>query len=121
MNKKIKGFLKICLFILITVGCIALGFKTRFDNGIVITQYAPQTTRQSMGYMLKTNENRIVMIDGGTEGDTEHVKKSIIENGGVVEIWYLTHAHDDHYGVLYTLLNEENSGVTINNIYLNLN
>lgn len=121
MNKKLKSFFKVFVFILVTLGCVALGVKTRFDSGIVITQYAPQTTHESMGYMIKTDENRLIMIDGGTEGDTEHVKQSIIDNGGEVEIWYLTHAHDDHYGVLYTLLNDENSGITINNIYLNLN
>lgn len=121
MNKKLKKILIIFLFLIVTVGCVLLGFKTRFDNGIVVTQFAPQTTRQSMGYMLKTSENRIVMIDGGTEGDTEHVKKAIIDNGGIVDTWFLTHAHDDHYGVLLTLLNEMDSNIQINNIYLNLN
>ena len=121
MNKKIKKILIIFLLLIVTIGCVLLGIKTRFDNGIVITQFAPQTSRQSMGYMLKTSENKLVMIDGGTRGDTEHVKKAIIDNGGEVEIWYLTHAHDDHYGVLLSLLEENESNVNINNIYLNLN
>ena len=122
MAKKIRKLLIVLLFIAVTAGCVCLGFQSRYKNGIIITQFAPQTTRQSMGYMLKTNEDRIVMVDGGTEGDAEHVKQAIKDNGGVVEIWYLTHAHDDHYGVLLNILqNYETSGITINNIYLNLN
>lgn len=120
MNKTRKILVAI-LLIIVTCGCIALGFKTRYDKGIIVTQFAPQTGLQSMGYMLTTDKNNLIMIDGGRVGDTDHVKQAIKENGGVVKIWYITHAHDDHFGVLLNILNEEDSDITIENIFLNLN
>lgn len=95
--------------------------KIRYQDKITLTQFAPQTQRQTMGYMLKTDQNKIIMIDGGTIGDSEHVKSILKQNGGIVESWYLTHAHDDHFGVLLDILTDENSGIEIHNICLNLN
>ena len=62
MSKKVKKIGLILLLILITGMCIGLGIKTRYDSRIQITQFEPQGTRQSMGYMLKTNENKLIMI-----------------------------------------------------------
>lgn len=121
MNKKIKKTFIIMLFIVATLGCIALGFKSRYDVAINLTQFVPQTEKSSMGYMLKTNQDKIVMIDGGTEGDTEHIKQAIKENGGIVEVWYLTNTREEHYGVLMNILNDANSEIIINNIFLNFN
>lgn len=121
MNKKIKKVSIILILLITTCVCVVLGLKTRYEAGILVTQFAPQTERETMGYMLKTNENNIIMIDGGTIGDAEHVKSAIKENGGNVKIWYLTHAHDDNFGTLLSILNDENSGIVVENIFLNLN
>lgn len=120
MSKKVKKIGLILLLILITGMCIGLGIKTRYDSRIQITQFEPQGTRQSMGYMLKTNENKLIMIDGGTKQDKEHVSNIIKENGGIVEYWFITHAHDDHYGVLNEII-KENTDIKINNIIVSLN
>lgn len=120
MSKKAKKIGIVILLIIVTGACIALGIKTRYDDRIQITQFAPQGPRQSMGYMLKTNENKLVMIDGGTKDDKEHVLGKIQENGGIVEYWFITHAHDDHYGVLNEIL-KENSNIEIKNIIVSLN
>ena len=121
-QQKRKSFIVVGMSILFLV-ILAKGidYSIRYEDRIRITQFAPQTPRQTMGYMLKTNKNNLIMIDGGTIGDSEHVKSFIKENGGVVESWYLTHAHDDHFGVLFDILSDENSGIVIHNIYLNFN
>ena len=99
-----KKIVLILLILIVTLGCIALGVKRRYDKGILVTQFAPKTDRQSMGYMIKTDQGKLVMIDGGTRGDVSNVANEIIANGGVVDYWFLTHAHDDHYGVLLSIL-----------------
>lgn len=121
MNKKVKKIGIILLLILVTGMCIALGIKTRYDDRIQIMQFAPQGTRQSMGYMLKTDENKLIMLDGGTKEDKEHVLEQIKANGGIVEYWFITHAHDDHYGVLNEILKENINDIKINNIIVSLN
>ena len=118
MRRKLKLLLKIFLIFLVTCACIALGFKTRYDNGIVITQFEPQLTR-SMGYMLESKENKIVIIDGGLPEDAKHVEKAILNKGGIVEAWFITHLHDDHAGTLIEII--ESDKVQINNIYVSLN
>ena len=55
------------------------------------------------------------MIDGGTKLDKQHVSQKIKENGEEVEYWFITHAHDDHYGALNEIL-KENDDIKINNI-----
>ncbi len=63
MSKKAKKIGIIFLLVLVTILCVALGFKTRYDNRIKIIQFEPQGPRQSMGYMLKTNKDKLIMID----------------------------------------------------------
>lgn len=121
MNKKVKKILLIILLILITGTCIALGINTRYNDRIQITQFASYGERQSMGYMLKTKANKLVMIDGGTKENKEHVLEEIKKNGGIIEYWFITHAHDDHYGVLKEILKENMAGIKINNIIVSLN
>lgn len=117
-----KKIALILLILIVTLGCIALGVKRRYDKGILVTQFAPKTDRQSMGYMIKTDEGKLVMIDGGTRGDTSNVANEIIANGGIVDYWFLTHAHDDHYGVLLSILkNPSKYNIEIKTICLNFN
>ena len=117
-----KKIVLILLILIVTLGCIALGVKRRYDKGILVTQFAPKTDRQSMGYMIKTDQGKLVMIDGGTRGDTSNVANEIIANGGVVDYWFLTHAHDDHYGVLLSILkNPSKYNIEIKTICLNFN
>ena len=117
-----KKIVLILLILIVTLGCIALGVKRRYDKGILVTQFAPKTDRQSMGYMIKTDQGKLVMIDGGTRGDVSNVANEIIANGGVVDYWFLTHAHDDHYGVLLSILkNPSKYNIEIKTICLNFN
>ena len=45
-----KRIFKIALVIIVTIICIMVGTRTRYNNGIKVTQFEPQLTR-SMGYM----------------------------------------------------------------------
>lgn len=118
MKKKLKIISFIALVILITSACTVIGFHTRHVNAIVVTQFG-QAGNRSMGYMLKTKENRLVMIDGGLPEYSNHIIDVIKQNGGVVEAWFITHAHVDHASVLLDALKDNE--VYINNIYVSLN
>lgn len=118
-NKKIKPILIILVLVLLLICFKSITTIIKYNLRLEITQFAPQGTRQSMGYGLKTYNQNLIMIDGGTVEDTSHIEEYINKNGGEVEAWFITHLHDDHVGVLYKILQKKE--IKINNIYLSLN
>ena len=75
-------------------------------GGGMIMQYANRGVGQMMGYLLVTPEGKNVVIDGGRLGgpDAEHLYSQIKERGGKVDLWIITHAHDDHLGAIVYLM-----------------
>lgn len=71
-------------------------------------------------YAIVMPDDRLVMIDSGYEGEGYYIRDFIMEHGGVVDSWFITHPHIDHVGGLIDILSDENrSGVTIEKIYYN--
>ena len=72
------------------------------DNGKnekwLLKQYSDQTGSQAMFYTLRSPTGFFVVIDGGTTGNSTYVRQIINENGGKVDVWFLTHPHPDHIG-----------------------
>ena len=84
-----------------------------------LIQLSNNGSRQMMGYLLKTKNGKLVVIDGGTTDDTENLINKINDNGGKVDYWFITHAHDDHAGAFVEIVN--NTDIEIDNIYISLN
>ena len=78
-----------------------------------------QNSDRSMGYLLETKNHNLIMIDGGLPEYSEHVITKIKEKGGVVDAWFITHAHVDHASVLIDAI--KCNEIQINNIYVSLN
>jgi len=76
-----------------------------FGGGSLL-QYATRGPHQGMGYLLKTPEGKLVMIDGGRDdfGDGEYTRQLIREHDDRVDLWIITHAHNDHFGALLRIL-----------------
>lgn len=73
-------------------------------------------TSQMMGYILKTRENHVIVIDGGTPADTDKLRKKLKEYGNHVTAWWITHPHGDHIGAIVEIL-KDRQGLTIDTIY----
>ena len=58
--------------------------------------------------------------DGGWEEDSRYLTQKIMENGGRVAAWFLTHPHGDHAGALEKILRDKPEGITIEKIYCSL-
>lgn len=114
-NKKQIVLIGISIIVLIVVGVILYNINI----SIYVTQLSPQGTRQMMGYLLKTNTGKLIVIDGGTIEDTEQLIEQINKNGNKVDYWFLTHAHDDHVGAFTQIVN--NTNIEIKNIYVSVN
>lgn len=117
-NKKREYRLKIISVICIIFMVCVIAYIRRINNYIYLTQFAPTTSRQMMGYGIKTYHNKIVVIDGGTKSDAENLEKYIIENGGEVDSWFITHPHSDHAGAFEVISQDEN--IKIDKIYMSI-
>lgn len=110
--------LLITLIILVTSILIILNILNN-KQYTELVQLSAQSSRQMMGYILKTKDGKMIIIDGGTIDDTQNLMKYIEKNNNKVDYWFITHAHDDHAGAFTQIVNNEN--IQIDNIYISLN
>ena len=83
----------------------------------VLKQYADDSGRQGMFYTLKnTTDGTLIIIDGGNPENEEQVRRIIMQEGGVVTAWFLTHYHPDHIGAFNAIYHNP-KGIVINSIY----
>ncbi len=92
------------------MGVTMIGGSTMLDKG----------NTQSCGYVIRTQNGKLIMVDGGVEADAPILLDYINRFGnGKVDYWIITHGHIDHVGALTTLL--ENENIIIENICYSLN
>ena len=72
-----------------------------------IIQLKNYTMTQMMGFFIVTDEGHVIAIDGGNKADTEgwlrRVEAITGSRTGKLDAWFMTHPHDDHYGVFITV------------------
>ena len=115
-KEKIVSILAIVLCVIAVIVSIV---RISNEHTIELTQLSDHSTRQMMGYILKTKNNKIIVVDGGTIDDTENLIKQINKHGGKVDAWFLTHLHDDHLGAFSNIANDEQ--IQIEKIYCSFN
>ncbi len=115
-KEKIVSILAIVLCIIAVIVSIV---RISNEHTVELTQLSDHSTRQMMGYILKTKNNKIIVIDGGTTDDTENLIKQINKHGSKVDAWFLTHLHDDHLGSFSNIANDEQ--IQIEKIYCSFN
>ena len=61
-----------------------------------------------MGYVVRTKNSKLIIIDGGYESDAELVYSYIEKYGnGKVDYWFITHPHADHCNAMVELLKSD--------------
>lgn len=127
MNKtKISNILKIVIGSLIVISIIMASAvymnqntKNEYEQEIQLTQLQANSHRQMMGYIIKTSENKVIVIDGGTSEDAPNLEKHISELGNKVDVWFITHPHSDHAGAIKKIIEE--TEIQIDKIYYTMN
>lgn len=115
--KKKKIYISITFIIIFCV--FSIGIIQTKNKTVELIQLAQIESRQSMGYLIKTKNNKLIAIDGGLKENTQNLIENINENGGKVDYWFLTHVHDDHLGAFVEIV--KNTDIQIDNIYVSLN
>ena len=90
---------------------------TGYLGGSKLTMLANQSHCQILSLLLETNSGNLMMIDGGTLEDAPYLTQKLLEKGGHVSTWLITHPHSDHVGALNEILTHPEWGITIDNIY----
>ncbi|MCR5282512.1 MAG: MBL fold metallo-hydrolase [Lachnospiraceae bacterium] len=73
-----------------------------------------------MSYTLAGDDGSLIVVDGGRAWQSLELVDTIKKLGGRVDAWIITHPHDDHAGVLASILEAEwdKSEIEIGQIYL---
>ena len=87
-------------------------------GGYSVMQAPNMTDTQMMSYIIRTPAGKVMVIDGGNPGDANYLRDTILSYGGHVDMWLITHCHDDHYSALISILDDPR-GVTVGGVYYN--
>lgn len=113
MKNKKKIFLTVIILIILVgiLGVWKLNLKTT-----TLEQLKNSGHSQMMGYIIKTDNDKIIVIDGGTSDDTENLLQKINEYTGKVDYWFITHPHQDHATAFIEIVNNYN--IDIGKVYV---
>jgi hypothetical protein len=75
-----------------------------------------QTPSQGNGYVFRTSDGKVVVMDGGMAGEAGYLRGFLAALGNEVEAWFLSHPHADHIGALNEILKNPD-GIRIHSIY----
>lgn len=92
------------------------------------TVYQFMATKEAlmMGYVIKSKEGKLVVIDGGYSGDPG-IKNYLLDmlknisgmDKPIIDAWFLTHIHEDHTSEFARILLNHADEIVIKNIYFN--
>lgn len=78
------------------------------------------TGAQNLSIVIKSPRGKLIVIDGGWEADADKLSSLILQQGGKVDAWLITHPHEDHVGALCAILNDGSRKIKIDKIYCSL-
>jgi beta-lactamase superfamily II metal-dependent hydrolase len=79
-----------------------------------------ETGAQNLSIVIKSPHGKLVVVDGGWEADAEKLSSLILQQGGKIDAWLITHPHEDHVGALCAILNDTARKIKIDKIYCSL-
>ena len=71
-----------------------------------LTQISSATDTIGESYLMKTAGGKVIMVDGGFASDVEKLRGHLAKAGNHVDLWFITHPHEDHMEALATILND---------------
>lgn len=79
------------------------------------------THTQMMSFIIQEKSGKILVVDGGNNGDAPHLLEKLREISGSdtphIDAWIFTHSHSDHMNAFLTLMNECPQSFEFDKIY----
>lgn len=107
-----KARYRTLLLAILFVGMASCGSKPDFT----LWQLPSQIKSPMNSYVLQLADGRVVVMDGGTKGETQYLRGFLGSLGNQVDVWFITHPHVDHMGALNEILMDP-QGIKIKTIY----
>ncbi|MDR0394084.1 MAG: family 20 glycosylhydrolase [Tannerella sp.] len=85
------------------------------DDTFTLWQLPSQINTIGNSYVIRTDNNKIIVMDGGVKEEENYLRGFLAGLGNVVDYWFVTHPHGDHIGALTKIL-ENPKGITIREI-----
>lgn len=117
--KNIDIFIRIIILAIISAFIIIsadFNIKNQDSKGFKVTQYFDLTGGQGSFYTITDQKGHLIVIDGGWEGNEAQVRQVIAYYKNHVDLWILSHPHQDHIGA-FNKIYENPEGITIDKIY----
>lgn len=74
-------------------------------------------------FMIRTQDNRLIVIDGGFYSEKEYFLSYLKKAAGTehphIDAWFLSHPHDDHIEVFLDIMENHSQEIDVDRIYLN--
>ncbi len=90
--------------------------EERSSASFTLWQLPNQTRTQMMSYVIRTPNEKVIVIDGGNAGDAPYLADFLKGLGNTVDAWFISHAHSDHFDALGEILKHPDS-LKINALY----
>lgn len=99
------------------VGKLPMGVprEDRMKGHFTMMQITSVTDTIGNSYLFRTKGGKVIIVDGGFETEAENLRAKIAEAGNVVDLWFITHPHQDHMGAFSEILNDK-QGITIKQV-----
>lgn len=96
-------------------------YEGKYDMVYLLQEQQVTTPTQMMGYIIRTQNGKTIVIDGGNSQDGAYLLSTLKEvtgkNKPTVDLWILTHAHGDHFGALQQIIKTKAKAIDIKAVY----
>ena len=95
--------------------------NTMYQNAIHMLKSVTDTIGDS--FIITTEDGKVIVIDGGHKTETdyfvEYLKTVTGQEKPYVDVWFLSHAHDDHCEVFLEIAENRSDVVSFGKVYAN--
>ena len=85
-------------------------------ESFTLWQLPSQVDTIGNSYVIQTANGKVIVMDGGYEVEKDYLRGFIDALGGKVDVWIISHPHDDHISALMAFL-ENPKGLEIDKLY----
>ncbi|MFA6702130.1 MAG: MBL fold metallo-hydrolase [Dysgonamonadaceae bacterium] len=100
---------------LFSATCLLANNPQAKTNTFTLWQLPSQINTIGNSYVIRTDDGKVIVMDGGVKEEEGYLRGFIGAMGNVVDCWFVSHPHSDHIGAFQGIL-ENPKGIQIRQI-----